>query len=196
MLFQEDISYGAGKLSFLNQQVDQNMGFNNQTSFASVPCVIQYRGNQQECLRQNIQTETNEYCTAEFLQQGDYSAEKLDFSNVPLEKEERVKIQNEFRFRDQDIEGKSLDSMSGAHGEYDISKGYFACLTELIDVEPEKYEFEMIRPKFIAMRESDFYSQHSRAFIIAVTMYDITTEAYTNINLLIEISAAGFFSDI
>ena len=78
-----------------------------------------------------MQTEERflDFCTDEYLTSSGFETADLDLQGTLLTDEEK----NAMRFRDQDIEGKRADLIAGEHGSYDISQGFFFCLTDLDD---------------------------------------------------------------
>ena len=79
--------------------------------------------------------------------------------------------------------------MVGWHGEYDLAQGYFDCMNT------NSYS---TREKFVDhvndLEKEGFIDSSTRAIIFSFTMYDIPTRFYTDINLILEISAAGFYN--
>ena len=77
----------------------------------------------------------------------------------------------------------------GWHGEYDLGQGYFDCFNK--DTLPTSADY---KKHITTLRKNDYISDSTRAVVVSFTMYDLPSHFYTDINIVIEISGAGFYN--
>ena len=80
--------------------------------------------------------------------------------------------------------------IQGWHGEYDLAQGYYDCFNILDDYNTR----EQYLAHIISLEENNFMDESTRAMVASFTIYDVPTRFYTDINIVTEISAAGFFN--
>ena len=90
---------------------------------------------------------------------------------------------------DDNYGSQDTEMIRGWHGEYDLAQGYFDCFNK--ETFPTREEFTT---HMTDLRNSDYIDSGTRAIVVSFTMYDLPSHFYTDINIIIEISAAGFYN--
>ena len=90
---------------------------------------------------------------------------------------------------DDNYGSQDTEMIRGWHGEYDLAQGYFDCFNK--ETLPTREEFTT---HMTDLRNSDYIDSGTRAIVVSFTMYDLPSHFYTDINIIIEISAAGFYN--
>ena len=96
-----------------------------------------------------------------------------------------------FRYAASDDHYGSRDHeiMQGWHGVYDLATGYFDCFN--LDDLPNRTIYLAHIEQILS---EGYFHDSTRAIITSFTIYDVPTRFYTDINIVLEISAAGFFN--
>ena len=158
-------------------------------------CYIVYQGKEKDCTRTKVDGR-GDPCTASYLDEEQYKTDPIpldpesarEFAYEPWMEKSEIPYQEHFELSSSERDRATIE---GTHGRYDISKGYFFCPDDIVSnnsiVDIVK-SFQRLK----ALEKQGFLFQKTRAMIYTITLYDVATEFLVNINVVLEVSAAGF----